>query len=97
MEKNSLPEVLKTGIKKVLVFIIHHTEGGGHPFLRLLLGTPSKKKPVKLVTLSKKVGRGQDQITIFSPSKIVTCLTGGGVCSSNVTISFSTFYGIFRL
>ena len=56
-----------------------------------------KKKTVKLVTLSKKVGRGQDQITIFSPSKIVTCLIGGGVCSSNVTISFSTFYGILRL
>ena len=55
------------------------------------------KKPVKLVTLSKKVGRGQDQITIFSHSKIVTCLIGGGVCSSNVTISFSTFYGILRL
>ena len=30
-------------------------------------------------------------------SKIVTCLIGGGVCSSNVTISFLTFYGILRL
>ena len=60
-------------------------------------GRLQKKKPVNLVTLSKKVGRGQDQITIFSHSKIVTCLIGGGVCSSNVTISFSTFYGILRL
>ena len=60
-------------------------------------GRLQKIKPVKLVTLSKKVGRGQDQITIFSPSKIVTCLIGGGVCSSSVTISFSTFYGILRL
>ena len=35
--------------------------------------------------------RGQDQITIFSPSQIVTCLIGWGVCSSNITISF--FWG----
>ena len=53
-------------------------------------GRLQKIKPVKLVTLSKRIGRGQDQITIFSPSKIVTFLTGGGVCSSNVIISFST-------
>ena len=41
-------------------------------------GRLQKIKPVKLVTLSKRIGRGQDQITIFSPSKIVTFLTGGG-------------------
>ena len=55
------------------------------------LGTPSKKKPVKLVTLSKKVGRGQDQITIFSPSKIVTCLIGGGSAAAMSLFLFLLF------
>ena len=36
-----------------------------------------KKNPSYLVTLSKKVGGGQDEITISGPLEIMTSLEGG--------------------
>ena len=60
------------------------------------LGTPSKKKTSYLVTLSKKVGGGQDQITISGPLEIVTSLEGGMGIKNQCHYFYSHFRWYFK-
>ena len=68
------------------------TDGRRFAFTGLL----SEPKTSYLVTLSKKVGGGQDQITISGPLEIVTSLEGGRGQRISVTISIATLGGILR-
>ena len=61
----------------------------------IILGTPSKK-PSYLVTLSKKVGGGQDQITISGPLEIVTSLEGGRGIKNQCHYFYSHFRWNFK-
>ena len=55
-----------------------------------------KKKTSYLVTLSKRGGRGQNEITILGALEIMTSLEGRGGYRISVTISMIPLGGIFR-
>ena len=55
-----------------------------------------QKKTSYLVTLSKKVGGGQDQITISGPLEIVTSLEGGRGTKNQCHYFYSHFMWYFK-